>query len=569
MKRRLSYASGDGGPPLLGLTVSEVLDQAAARWPDKDALIVVNQQVRWTWKELRERARALAAGLLTTGLQPGDRIGMLATNRAEWLLVQFGSAYAGLILVNINPAYRTAELQYALNKVECRALITETQFKSSNYIAMMQSLAPELATSTPCDLHAERLPELRTVIQLGTEELPGMLRLQNVVDRADSESLHALDRIATQMDFDAPINIQFTSGTTGAPKAATLTHHNMVNNALMSASILHFSSDDRLCIPVPMYHCFGMVLGTLLCATSGAAIVFPSASFDAIATLQAIESEACTALHGVPTMFIGVLDDPDFTDYDLKSLRTGIMAGAPCPIELMQRVIADLHMSEITIGYGMTETGPLSTQTLPDDPIDLRVGTVGVTLPHTEVKVVDDDGRILAPGMPGELCVRGYNVMRGYWEDPERTAEDIDVGHWMHTGDTATMDENGYLRIVGRSKDMLIRGGENIYPREIEDFLYTNPKVDQVEVIGVPDPKFGEEIAACIRLREGEQATEEEIRNYCRGELAHFKVPRYVRFLDEFPMTVTGKVQKYVLRGRLSEELGQALRPSQSVGAAE
>ena len=569
MKRRLSYASGDGGPPLLGLTVSEVLDQAAARWPDKDALIVVNQQVRWTWKELRERARALAAGLLTTGLQPGDRIGMLATNRAEWLLVQFGSAYAGLILVNINPAYRTAELQYALNKVECRALITETQFKSSNYIAMMQSLAPELATSTPCDLHAERLPELRTVIQLGTEELPGMLRLQNVVDRADSESLHALDRIATQMDFDAPINIQFTSGTTGAPKAATLTHHNMVNNALMSASILHFSSDDRLCIPVPMYHCFGMVLGTLLCATSGAAIVFPSASFDAIATLQAIESEACTALHGEPTMFIGVLDDPDFTDYDLKSLRTGIMAGAPCPIELMQRVIADLHMSEITIGYGMTETGPLSTQTLPDDPIDLRVGTVGVTLPHTEVKVVDDDGRILAPGMPGELCVRGYNVMRGYWEDPERTAEDIDVGHWMHTGDTATMDENGYLRIVGRSKDMLIRGGENIYPREIEDFLYTNPKVDQVEVIGVPDPKFGEEIAACIRLREGEQATEEEIRNYCRGELAHFKVPRYVRFLDEFPMTVTGKVQKYVLRGRLSEELGQALRPSQSVGAAE
>jgi len=569
MKRRLSYASGDGGPPLLGLTVSEVLDQAAARWPDKDALIVVNQQVRWTWKELRERARALAAGLLTTGLQPGDRIGMLATNRAEWLLVQFGSAYAGLILVNINPAYRTAELQYALNKVECRALITETQFKSSNYIAMMQSLAPELATSTPCDLHAERLPELRTVIQLGTEELPGMLKLQDVVDRADSGSLRALDRIATQMDFDAPINIQFTSGTTGAPKAATLTHHNMVNNALMSASILHFSSDDRLCIPVPMYHCFGMVLGTLLCATSGAAIVFPSASFDAIATLQAIESEACTALHGVPTMFIGVLDDPDFADYDLKSLRTGIMAGAPCPIELMQRVIADLHMSEITIGYGMTETGPLSTQTLPDDPIDLRVGTVGVTLPHTEVKVVGDNGRILAPGMPGELCVRGYNVMRGYWEDPERTAEDIDVGRWMHTGDTATMDENGYLRIVGRSKDMLIRGGENIYPREIEDFLYTNPKVDQVEVIGVPDPKFGEEIAACIRLREGEQATEEEIRNYCRGELAHFKVPRYVRFVDEFPMTVTGKVQKYVLRGRLSEELGQALRPSQSVGAAK
>jgi fatty-acyl-CoA synthase len=563
MKRRLSYASGDGGPPLLGLTVSEVLDQAAARWPDNDALIIANQQVRWTWKELRERARALAAGLLTTGLQPGDRIGMLATNRAEWLLVQFGSAYAGLILVNINPAYRTAELQYALNEVECRALITETQFKSSDYIVMMQSLARELATSTPCDLHAERLPELRTVIQLGDEDLPGMFRLQDVVDRADSGSLLALARIATQMNFDAPINIQFTSGTTGAPKATTLTHHNMVNNALMSASILRFSSEDRLCIPVPMYHCFGMVLGTLLCATSGAAIVFPSASFDAKATLQAIESERCTALHGVPTMFIGVLDDPDFQKYDLSSLRTGIMAGAPCPIELMQRVITDMHMSEITIGYGMTETGPLATQTLPDDPIDLRVGTVGVTLPHTEVKIVGDDGRIVAPGMPGELCVRGYNVMRGYWEDPEQTAEDIDVSRWMHTGDTATMDDNGYLRIVGRSKDMLIRGGENIYPREIEDFLYTNPKIDQVEVVGVPDPKFGEEIAACIRLRDGERATEEEIRSYCHGELAHFKIPRYVRFVDEFPMTVTGKVQKYVLRGRLSEELGQALRTSQ------
>ena len=567
MKCSQSYASGHGGPPLLGLTVGAVLDQAATRWPDNEALIVSDQQVRWTWKELRERARALAAGLLTTGLQPGERIGMLSTNRAEWLLVQFGSAYAGLILVNINPAYRTAELQYALNKVECRALITETQFKSSNYIAMMQSLAPELATSTPGDLHAERLPELRTVIQLGTGAIPGMFTLQDVADRADSGSLRALDRISTQSDFDAPINIQFTSGTTGAPKAATLTHHNMVNNALMSASVLRFSSNDRLCIPVPMYHCFGMVLGTLLCATSGAAIVFPSASFEAKATLRAVETEACTALHGVPTMFIGVLDDPDFTQYDLRSLRTGIMAGAPCPVELMQRVIADMHMSEITIGYGMTETGPLSTQTLPDDPIDLRVGTVGVTLPHTEVKIVNEDGCVVAPGMPGELCVRGYNVMRGYWEDPERTAEDIDVSHWMHTGDTATMDENGYVRIVGRSKDMLIRGGENIYPREIEDFLYTNPKIDQVEVIGVPDPKFGEEIAACIRLRDGEHATEEEIRSYCRGELAHFKIPRYVRFVDEFPMTVTGKVQKYVLRGRLSEELGQALRTSQRTGA--
>ena len=567
MTRRHSYASGVAGPPLLGLTVGDVLERAATRWPDYDALVVGKQQVRWTWKELREHARALAAGLLTTGLQPGDRIGMLATNRAEWLLAQFGSAYAGLILVNINPAYRVAELEYALNKVGCRALITETSFKSSDYIAMVQSLAPELAAAAPGDLHAGRMPELRVVIHLGDDSVPGMFNFREVVDRADTGSLRALDRISSGIDFDAPINIQFTSGTTGAPKAATLTHHNMINNASMSASILGFSSEDRLCIPVPMYHCFGMVLGTLLCATSGAAIVFPGPSFEPKATLQAIESEACTALHGVPTMFIGVLDDPDFAKYDLSSLRTGIMAGAPCPIELMRQVIADMNMSEITIGYGMTETGPLSTQTRPDDPVELRVGTVGVALPHTEVKVVDEDGHILAPGTPGELCVRGYNVMRGYWGDPERTAEDIDAGGWMHTGDTATMDHNGYVRIVGRSKDMLIRGGENIYPREIEDFLYSNPKIDQVEVVGVPDPKFGEEIAACIRLADGEQATEEEIRDFCRGQLAHFKIPRYVRFVDEFPMTVTGKVQKFILREQLTEELEQISATAQPMGA--
>ena len=492
---------------------------------------------------------------------------MLAPNRAEWLLAQFGSAYAGLILVNINPAYRAAELEYALNKVGCRALITETRFKSSDYVAMLNTLAPELASAVPGDLHAARLPQLRSVIQLGNDAIPGMLSLQAVMDRADSGSLRALDRIAAETDFDAPINIQFTSGTTGAPKAATLTHHNMVNNALISAGILRFSSADRLCIPVPMYHCFGMVLGTLLCATSGATIVFPAAGFDARATLQAIEMEACTALHGVPTMFIAVLDEPDFDTFDLGSLRTGIMAGAPCPVELMRRVIDDLHMREITIGYGMTETGPLATQTLPDDPLELRVGTVGVPLPHTEIKIVDAGGRIVDHGEAGELCVRGYNVMRGYWDDPERTAEDLDRQRWMHTGDTATMDEHGYVRIVGRSKDMLIRGGENIYPREIEDFLYTHPKIEQVEVVGVPDPRFGEEIAACIRIREGEQVTEEEIRDYCRGELAHFKVPRYVRFVDEFPMTVTGKVQKFILREQLAKELEQTVRTSQRMGA--
>jgi fatty-acyl-CoA synthase len=545
-----SYAHGGAGPPLLGITVSAVLDAAASRWPGRDALVVTDQDVRWSWKELRERALALATGLLSTGLNPGDRIGMLAPNRAEWLLAQFGSAYAGLILVNINPAYRQAELEYALNKVGCRGLITETQFKTSDYIGMLQSLAPELATASCGDLHAERLPALRTVIQLGSENIPGMFSLEQVVGRPNEESLQRLEAIAQQLDFDAAVNIQFTSGTTGAPKAATLTHHNMINNARMSADILRFTENDRLCIPVPMYHCFGMVLGTLLCATTGAAIVFPGVAFEAKSTLQAIEAEACTALHAVPTMFIAMLDDPGFEQYDLSSLRTGIMAGAPCPVELMREVIDDMHMSEVTIGYGMTETGPLSTQTMPDDPIELRVGTVGRALAHTEIKIVDEDGLIVPLDQPGELCVRGYNVMLGYWDDGKQD-------RWMHTGDIATMDEAGYVRIVGRSKDMLIRGGENVYPREIEDFLYTNPKVDQVEVVGVPDPKFGEEIAACIKLGEGERATAEEIQEFCRGQLSYFKIPRYVFFVEEFPMTVTGKVQKFVLREQLAEELSQ------------
>ena len=551
-----------------GITVGGVLDEAAATWPDREALIVVNQDVRWSWRELRDRARQLAAGLLATGLNPGDRIGMLAPNRAEWLLAQFGTAYAGLILVNINPAYRHSELEYALNKVGCRALITDTQFKSSDYIAMLRSLAPNLSISTPGDLHTSQLPELRMVIQLGSAGIAGMFSLDEILGNANAESCARLDLVSAQLDFDAPINIQFTSGTTGAPKAATLTHHNMVNNARMSAAILKFTEQDRLCIPVPMYHCFGMVLGTLLCAGCGAAIVFPWPAFEAEATLKAIEAESCTALHGVPTMFIAMLDEPGFEHYDLSSLRTGIIGGAPCPAELMRRVIDDMHMSEITIAYGMTETGPLSTQTRPDDPIELRVGSVGRSLPNTEIKIVDENERILPIEQPGELCVRGYNVMPGYWEDRERTAEDVGPNRWIRTGDIATMDEAGYIRIVGRSKDMLIRGGENIYPREIEDLLYTNPKIDQVEVVGVPDPKFGEEIAACIRLRDGEQATDEEIRQFCRGKLAHFKIPRYVLFVNEFPMTVTGKVQKFILRELLTKEFEQATGTSQPERAA-
>ncbi len=553
----LSYAHGSGDTPLLGVTVGQLLDTAARRWPDSDALIVVDQGVRWNWRELRERAKHFAAGLITLGLQPGDRVGMLAPNRAEWLVAQFGTAYAGLILVNINPAYRTPELEYALKKVGCRALITESAFKTSDYVAMLNELAPELADSEPGNLHSAGMPDLRIVIRLGDERSPGMFNYGEVASGSRPEDVRALETIGLALDFDSPINIQFTSGTTGSPKAATLTHHNIVNNASMSASIMKFTERDRLCMPVPMYHCFGMVLGTLLCASSGSAIVLPSAGFEAGACLRAIEKERCTAVHGVPTMFIAMLDEPGFAERDTTSLRTGIMAGAPCPIELMHRVIDEMHLGEITIGYGMTETGPLSTQTLPDDPIELRVGTVGQPLPNTEIKIIDEEGHIVPRGEPGELCTRGYNVMRGYWGDPERTAKDIDAARWIRSGDIATMDEADYLRIVGRSKDMLIRGGENIYPREIEEFLYTNPKIEQAEVVGVPDPKFGEEVAAWIKLHEGQAASEAEIREFCKGKLAHFKIPTYIRFVDEFPMTVTGKVQKYLIRESMAEELGQ------------
>ena len=552
-----SYTHGTASAPLASMTVADVLDAAAEHWPDNDGLVVVDQGVRWSWAELRERARRFASGLMALGLRPGDRIGMLAPNRAEWIVTQFGSAYAGLILVNINPAYRTPELEYALNKVACKALVTEANFKTSDYVAMLNELAPELADSPPGRLVSKRLPSLELVIRLGDEASPGMLNFSDVGDAAIDEA--ALESVAERLDCDEPINIQFTSGTTGSPKAATLTHHNIVNNARMSAEIMGFTEADRLCIPVPMYHCFGMVLGTLLCATHGAAIVLPSAGFDAGACIEAIEQERCTAFHGVPTMFIGVLDEPSFGEHDLSTLRTGIMAGAPCPIELMHRVIDEMNMGEVTIGYGMTETGPLSTQTLRDDPIELRVGTVGKALPNTEVKVIDEAGHLVPPGSPGELCTRGYCVMRGYWGDDEKTAESIDPAGWMKTGDIATMDNEGYLRIVGRIKDMLIRGGENIYPREIEEFLYTHPKIDQVEVVGVPDPKFGEEIAAWIRLREGESMTDEEVRAFCKGKLAHFKIPRYVRFVDDFPMTVTGKVQKYHIREQMADELGLAI----------
>lgn len=537
-----SYLHGGGAEPLIGRTVGAALDEAARIWPDGEALCVPHQDVRCSWSKLQHEAKSFAAGLVALGLAPGERIGMLAPNQSECVTVQFATAYAGLILVNINPAYRMPELEYALKKVDCRTLITASKFKSSDYVGMLRELVPKT--------------DIRTLILLGERMEDGFLTAADVVSHADDDDRPRLAEISAGLDFDDPINIQFTSGTTGTPKAATLTHHNIINNANISAGLMRFTEKDRLCIPVPMYHCFGMVLGTLLCAASGATIVFPSAGFDTSALLETLESERCTAMHGVPTMFIAALDDPDFATTDLTALRTGIMAGAPCPIELMQRVMRDMHMTDITIGYGMTETGPLSTQTLPDDPIELRVGTVGRPLPHTEIKIVDETGRVVTPGVAGELCTRGYCVMRGYWDDPERTSRDIDEAHWIRTGDIATMDERGYIRIVGRMKDMLIRGGENIYPREIEALLYQHSKIDEVEVFGVPDPKFGEEIAAWIRLREGQTASAEEIRDYCRGKLAHFKIPRYIKSVDEFPVTVTGKVQKFVMREKMSEELG-------------
>jgi fatty-acyl-CoA synthase len=511
---------------------------------------------------MNEAADRLAAGLLSLGLDPGERVGIWAPNGIEWVTTQFATAKAGLILVNINPAYRLTELAFALNKVGCSALITADSFKTSDYIAMLHELLPELDGAPPGALESERFPSLRSVIRLGEATTAGMFNYAEVAESGGAAERKRLGELADELQFDDPINIQFTSGTTGTPKASALTHHNILNNAFFAAKQMDFSERDRLCIPVPMYHCFGMVLGSLLCVTHGAAMVFPSAGFDAHATLEAIEAERCTALHGVPTMFVAELEDPDFESFDLTSLRTGIIAGAPCPVKLMHRMIDCMHLPEITIGYGMTETGPLSFQTAPDDPIDRRVETVGCVLPHTEVKIVDEAGRVVPCGQPGELLTRGYCVMPYYWDDPERTTAAIDQARWIASGDVATLDGDGYCQIVGRLKDMVIRGGENIFPREIEEFLFQHPKIADVQVIGVPDPKYGEELCACIELHEGETASESEIRAYCEGKIAHFKIPRYIVFVEGFPMTVTGKVQKYLLRADMSEKLSLATAKS-------
>jgi len=549
------YVSGASQTPLLGDTIGAHFDKTVARWGGHDALVVRHQDIRWTWAELKARVDDLAAGLIELGLEPGTRIGICSPNNMEWTVTQFATAKAGLILVNINPAYRLAELEFALNKVACTALITATAFKSSDYIGMLRELAPEIGSAAPGDLAAAKLPHLRTVIQIGGSSA-GMYAFEDVLARGEAVGHGAVEALAGALQFDDPINIQFTSGTTGSPKGATLTHHNILNNGYFLGEKLAFTETDRLCIPVPLYHTFGMVIGNLSCMTHGAAMVYPSEAFDPLATLETIEAERCTGLLGVPTMFIAELQHPEFDSFDLSSLRTGMMAGSPCPVEVMREVIGKMNMEQVTIGYGMTETSPVSTQTDLDDPLERRVGSVGRVHPHVEVKIVDEEGRIVAPGVTGEFCARGYHVMRGYWDDEERTAESIDAGGWMHTGDQATMDEEGYFNIVGRIKDMVIRGGENLYPREIEEYLYRHPKVADVSVFGVPDPKYGEELCAWIKLADGESADDEEIRAFCRGQIAHIKIPRYIQFVDEFPMTVTGKVQKFIMREQVIAELG-------------
>ena len=550
-----SYVSGASDEPLLGMTIGQALEQAAQRWPDRPALISPSHGVAWNWRELRQRARDLAAGLLALGLKRGERIGVWSLNRPEWTLTQFAAAEAGLVFVTINPAYRLHELEYALKKVGCAALVTATRFKTSDFIGMVNKLAPELERSKQGALRSARLPDLRLVIQIG-ETAPGALPFESVNSLGGEAERATLDAMRDEIQFDDAANIQFTSGTTGSPKGVTLSHHNILNNGYFTGRAMRLTLEDRICIPVPLYHCFGMVMGNLAAVTIGAAMVYPGEGFDPLATLKTVEAEKCTALYGVPTMFIAVLEHPEFDRFDLSSLRTGIMAGAPCPISVMRKVIERMHMRDVTIAYGMTETSPVSFQSSTEDSIDRRVTTIGRVHPHVEVKIVDSEGRIVPRGARGELCTRGYSVMAGYWDEPEKTREAKDSGGWMHTGDLAVIDAEGYGNIVGRIKDMVIRGGENLYPREIEEYLFRHPKIQEVQVFGVADDRYGEELCAWVRVRAGETLSADDVRAFCQGQIAHNKIPRYVEFVEEFPMTVTGKAQKFLMRKAVEDKLG-------------
>jgi len=545
----LSYVHSACDVPLIGETIGDLFDRVTEKIPDNEALVSCHQGLRYTYRQLQAACDLLARGLMACGIQKGERVGIWSPNYAEWVITQFATAKIGAILVNVNPAYRVHELEYALRQSGCRALIVAPPYKTTDFAALLREVCPELEDSAPGRLSAARLPQLRTVIALGAQSLGGANTWQQVMAMAHEVSPDLLAARQRSLNFDDAINIQYTSGTTGLPKGATLSHHSILNNGFFIGQRMRFTERDRLCIPVPFYHCFGMVLGNLACVTHGATMVLPAEVFDPRKTLEAVAVERCSALHGVPTMFIAELGLPDFDDYDLSSLRTGIMAGSPCPVDVMKQVRTKMGMEEITICYGMTETSPVSFQTMTTDSIEKQVSTVGRVHPHVECKIINpESGAVVPRGEPGELLSRGYIVMLGYWEDPVATAQAVDSARWMHTGDLATMDMEGYVTIVGRSKDMIIRGGENVYPREVEEFLYGHPQIQDVQVIGIPDEKYGEEVMAWVILKPGQTTTADELTDYCRGKIAHYKVPRYWRMTNQFPMTVSGKVQKYKLR---------------------
>ncbi len=554
---QLSYVYGASDKPLLGETLGQNFDKACELFGEQLALVSRHQNIRLSYAALKKQVDTVACSLLRLGFKPGDRLGLWATNCAEWTIIQYACAKAGIILVNMNPSYRRTELEYSLNKVGCSGLVIISQFKDSDYIQMVYDVVPELKTAPIGELKAENAPTLRYVIKLDEEKTDGMLNYSALLQEPSVVELENLARIGERLQFDDPINIQFTSGTTGNPKGTMLTHHNILNNGYFIAETIKLTPKDAVSIAVPLFHCFGMVIGNIACVTHGSTMVYHDQVFNPLENLKAIEEEKCTAAYGVPTMFINMLDHPEFTKFDLSSLRTGVMAGTICPMEVMKKVIDKMHMSEVTICYGMTETSPVSMQSHVDDPLEKRVSTVGRIHPHVEVKIIDNEGRIVPRGTPGELCTRGYSVMRGYWNDPVKTAEAIDESGWMHTGDLATMDEEGYCSIVGRIKDLVIRGGENLFPREIEDFLYTHPEILEAQVVGVPDEKYGEELCAWIKAKEGSSLSEEDIRQFCDGQISRQKIPRYIRLVEEFPMTASGKIQKFKIREIMAEELAQ------------
>lgn len=550
-----AHCAGDKAP-LINTTIGQHLDVVAQRDPERTALVVPHQNIRWSYAEFVENVDKLAIGLLSLGIEKGDRIGIWSPNCFEWVLTQFATAKIGAIMVCINPSYRLYELEYALNKVSCKVIIAAERFKTSHYLEMLQELAPELKFSKPGTLSSARLPHLTTIIRMGKLKSSGMFNFGDVCEMGSSTEREKLEALSKTLDPSDDINIQFTSGTTGTPKGATLSHANILNNAYYCGVSMHFSADDILCIPVPMYHCFGMVLGTLVCVAHGATMVLPCEAFEPRSVLQAVQDEKCTALHGVPTMFLAELDLPDFSNFDLSSLRTGIIAGSTCPIELMKRLINEMDLTEIVIGYGQTECSPINSMTAIEDTLERRVATVGRPHINWEMKIIREDGSTAAVDETGEVCARGYGVMRGYWEDAQRTADTIDSEGWLHSGDLGEMDAQGFVKITGRIKDMIIRGGENIYPREVEEFFYSHPAVQEVQVFGIPDEKYGEQVAAWIQLREGKSISTEDLQQYCAGQITHFKVPKHIKLVNEFPMTVTGKLQKFVMRDEYAAELG-------------